>query len=444
MLNVLHRPIVNYYGGHIARLLFAGQTAKFANSIPCMQITSYPKEKINILFLENISEKAASFFTDKGYTQVTRMKGALSEEELIEAVKHVHLLGIRSKTMVTEKVLAAASKLQAIGCFCIGVNQVDLQAATRAGVSVFNAPYSNTRSVAELVIGLSIMLMRRITDKNKAAHEGTWFKESAGSYELRGKTIGIVGYGNIGSQVSVLAEGLGLKVLFHDLETRLPLGNAQSCKSLDELLAASDIVTLHIPANKATQNLVDAARFAHMKPGAIFINCARGEVVDLQALKEALSSGHLSGAAVDVFPVEPEKSGAAFVTPLQGLPNVILTPHIGGSTEEAQENIGEDVSLKLFNYLESGISYGSHTIPPISLPPVTGAHRILHIHNNVPGVLGALNARLSDNGINIVGQYLKTNEQIGYVVLDVDQQLSQQAIELLKTVKETIKVRLLY
>lgn len=406
--------------------------------------TSYPKEKINILFLENISDKAVSFFTDNGYANVTRMSGALSEEDLIQAVKNVHILGIRSKTMVTEKVLAAATKLQAIGCFCIGVNQVDLNAATRRGVSVFNAPYSNTRSVAELVIGLSIMLMRRITDKNKAAHEGTWFKEATGSYELRGKTIGIVGYGNIGSQISVLAEGLGLKVLFYDNETKLPLGNAQSCKTLDELLAASDIVTLHIPATTATQNLINAARFGKMKPGAIFINCARGEVTDLQALKDALVSGHISGAAVDVFPVEPEKSGAAFVSPLQGLSNVILTPHIGGSTEEAQQNIGEDVSMKLFNYLESGISYGSHTIPPISLPLVTGAHRILHIHNNVPGVLGELNAQLSRNGINIVGQYLKTNDLIGYVVLDVDDRLSQQAIELLKEVKETIKVRLLY
>lgn len=409
-----------------------------------MQPTSYPKEKIHILFLENISDKAVSFFTDNGYTQVTRLSGALSEAELIEAVKNVHILGIRSKTMITEAVLDAASKLQAIGCFCIGVNQVDLQAATRKGVSVFNAPYSNTRSVAELVIGLSIMLMRRITDKNKAAHEGTWYKEAAGSYELRGKTIGIVGYGNIGSQVSVLAEALGLKVVFYDNETKLPLGNAQACKTLEALLAQSDIVTLHIPANKNTANLIDATRLAQMKPGAVFINCARGEVADLQAVKEALTTGHISGAAVDVFPIEPEKSGASFSSPLQGLPNVMLTPHIGGSTEEAQQNIGEDVSLKLFNYLESGISYGSHTIPPISLPPVTGAHRILHIHNNVPGVLSALNARLSEHGINIVGQYLKTNDQIGYVVLDVDQALSQQAIELLKEVKETIKVRLLY
>lgn len=426
-------------------MLLARQTAKFAGKSVCMQTTtSYPKEKINILFLENISDKAASFFTGNGYANVTRMPGALSEEDLIRAVKNVHILGIRSKTMVTEKVLAAATKLQAIGCFCIGVNQVDLNAATRRGVSVFNAPYSNTRSVAELVIGLSIMLMRRITDKNKAAHEGTWFKEATGSYELRGKTIGIVGYGNIGSQISVLAEGLGLKVLFYDNETKLPLGNAQGCKTLDELLINSDIVTLHIPATAATQNLMDATKFGKMKAGATFINCARGEVTDLQALKDALVSGHISGAAVDVFPVEPEKSGAAFVSPLQGLSNVILTPHIGGSTEEAQQNIGEDVSMKLFSYLESGISYGSHTIPPISLPLVTGAHRILHIHNNVPGVLGELNAQLSRHGINIVGQYLKTNDLIGYVVLDVDDRLSQQAIELLKDVKETIKVRLLY
>lgn len=409
-----------------------------------MDATSYPKDKINILLLENVSDKAVQFFKDHGYNNIEKISGALSEEELIKAIKHVHILGIRSKTLITKKVLKAATKLQAIGCFCIGVNQVDLKAATLHGVSVFNAPYSNTRSVAELVIGLSIMLMRRITDKNMAAHKGIWLKEAKGSYELRNKTIGIVGYGNIGSQVSIISESLGMKVLYYDQETKLPLGNAQSCKSMDELLSQSDIVTLHVPGAPQTQNMIDAGNLWQFKKGAILINCSRGEVVALDALAEALKSGHISGAAADVFPVEPEKNGDAFSTPLQGLQNVILTPHIGGSTEEAQENIGDDVSLKLFNYLEKGVSYGSHTVPPISLPPIDGTHRILHIHNNVPGVLSAINTQLSEHGVNIVGQYLKTNDLIGYVVLDVDKKLSQEAVGLLKAVKETIKVRLLY
>lgn len=409
-----------------------------------MNLTSYPKDKINILFLENISDKAMRFFHDKGYENVISHGGALSEDDLIQAIRDVHILGIRSKTKVTEKVLQAAPRLQAIGCFCIGINQVDIKAATRCGVSVFNAPYSNTRSVAELVIGLSIMLMRRVIDKNKAAHKGIWLKEAPGSHELRGKTIGIIGYGNIGSQVGIISEALGMKVLYYDVETKLPLGNAAPCKTLNELLEASDIITLHVPSTPQTRNLINSERLKHCKQGAILINCARGEVLDQEALAQALKEGHITGAAADVFPWEPEKNGDTFNSPLQGLSNVILTPHIGGSTEEAQVNIGEDVSLKLFNYLEKGISYGSHTIPPISLPPVEGAHRILHIHNNVPGVLSAINTQLSEYNVNIVGQYLKTNETIGYVVLDVDKQLSGQAVELLRKVKETIKIRLLY
>jgi D-3-phosphoglycerate dehydrogenase len=288
------------------------------------------------------------------------------------------------------------------------------------------------------------MLMRRITDKNIAAHKGIWLKEAKGSYELRNKTIGIIGYGNIGSQVSIISESLGMKVLYYDQETKLPLGNAQPCKNMAELLAQSDLVTLHVPGTPQTQNLIHAGNLEQFKKGAILINCSRGEVVALDDLAEALKNGRISGAAADVFPVEPEKNGDAFNTPLQGLQNVILTPHIGGSTEEAQENIGDDVSLKLFNYLEKGVSYGSHTVPPISLPPIDGTHRILHIHNNVPGVLSAINTQLSEHGVNIVGQYLKTNDLIGYVVLDVDKKLSQQAIGLLRDVKETIKVRLLY
>jgi len=409
-----------------------------------MSHTSYPKEKIRILLLENISEQAARFFQDKGYTHVERLAGALSEEELIGAIKEVHILGIRSKTHVSEKVLQAASRLQAIGCFCIGVNQVDLEAATRHGIPVFNAPYNNTRSVAELVLGFSVMLMRRVIDKINAAHKGIWQKEAAGSHELRNKTIGIVGYGNIGTQVGIISESLGMKVKYYDQETKLPLGNAVACKTLDELLGGSDIVTLHVPSTPQTKHMIDAARLARCKKGTILINCARGDVADLEALAAALKSGHIGGAAVDVFPREPEKNGDRFYTPLQGLANVILTPHIGGSTEEAQVNIGEDVSQKLFSYLEQGVSYGSHTVPPISLPAIEGAHRILHIHNNVPGVLSAINTRLSGHGVNILGQYLKTNDHIGYVVLDVDKQLSQQAIELLREVKETIKVRLLY
>lgn len=406
--------------------------------------TSYPKEKIKILFLENISDSAVKHFRQSGYVQVEKISRALTEDQLAEVIKDVHILGIRSKTQVTKKILDAGKKLQAIGCFCIGVNQVDLRAATANGVVVFNAPYSNTRSVAELVIGSAIMLIRRIPDKNKAAHDGIWMKDAKGSYELRGKTLGIIGYGNIGSQVSVLAEGLGMKVLFYDIETKLPLGNAVDAKSLKEILSRSDIVTLHVPETDQTKNLINKNTIKSLRPGAIVINYARGEVVDLEALSKAIIEGHVGGAAVDVYPWEPEKNGDRFKTPLQDCPNVILTPHIGGSTEEAQQNIGEDVSVKLFNYLEKGITFGSHTVPALALPPQEGSHRILHIHKNVPGVLSEINTRLSKYNINILGQYLKTNEEIGYVVLDVDKQLSAQALGLLKEVKATIKVRMLY
>ena len=406
--------------------------------------TSYPKEKIRILFLENISDIAVKNFRQQGYIQVDKISKALTEEELIHEIRDVHILGIRSKTQITKNILEAARKLQAIGCFCIGVNQVDLKQATKNGVVVFNAPYSNTRSVAELVIGLSIMLIRRIPDKNKAAHEGIWMKDSKGSYELRGKTLGIIGYGNIGSQVSVLAESLGMKVLFYDVETKLPLGNAIDGKSLKDVLSKSDIVTLHVPETSQTRNLISRSTLKHFKKGAILINYARGEVVDLEALRKAITEEHIGGAAIDVFPWEPEKNGDRFQTPLQDLPNVILTPHIGGSTEEAQQNIGEDVSAKLFNYLEKGITFGSHTVPALALPPQEGSHRILHIHNNVPGVLSEINTQLSKHKINILAQYLKTNDEIGYVVLDVDKQLSNRALQLLREVKETIKVRMLY
>jgi len=407
-------------------------------------ITSYPKEKIRILFLENISDLAVKNFQRHGYTQVEKITKAMTEDELIREIKDVHILGIRSKTQITPKILDAAKKLQAIGCFCIGVNQVDLDYATKNGVVVFNAPYSNTRSVAELVIGLSVMLIRRIPDKNKAAHEGIWKKDAKGSYELRGKTLGIIGYGNIGSQVSVLAEAMGMKVLFYDTETKLPLGNAEDAKSLKELVGKSDIITLHVPETPQTKNLVNKNLLKNFKKGSILINYARGEVVDLEALRDAIVEERLGGAAIDVYPWEPEKNGDRFQTPLQDLPNVILTPHIGGSTEEAQQNIGEDVSNKLYLYLEKGITFGSHTVPGLSLPPAEGAHRILHIHKNVPGVLSEINTELSNHKINILGQYLKTNDEIGYVVLDVDKKLSNQALQLLREVKATIKVRVLY
>jgi D-3-phosphoglycerate dehydrogenase len=406
--------------------------------------TSYPKDKIKVLFLENISEAAVQYFKIQGYTDVRKVTGALSEEELIKVIKDVHILGIRSKTFISKKVLDSAKKLQAIGCFCIGTNQVDLKACKQKGIAVFNAPYSNTRSVAELVIGSSIMLIRKIIDKNAAAHKGIWNKDAKGSFELRGKTLGLIGYGNIGTQTSIMAEAMGMKVKFYDIETKLPLGNAHAVKSIKELVSTSDIISLHVPETASTKNLISKDVLKQFKQGSILINYARGEVVDLDALASALKAKHLSGAAIDVYPWEPEKNGDPFETPLQGLSNVLLTPHIGGSTEEAQENIGEDVSIKLYQYLERGVSNGSLSIPTISLPPVDGAHRILHIHNNVPGVLSAINTVMSKNKINIVGQYLKTNEEIGYVVLDVDSKLSKTALSLLKEVKETIRVRLLY
>jgi len=409
-----------------------------------LDLTSYPKDKIKVLFLENISDKAVQYFKQQGYTDVKKISGALSEEELIKVIKDVHILGIRSKTFISKKVLDSAKKLQAIGCFCIGVNQVDLKACKQKGIAVFNAPYSNTRSVAELVIGASILLIRRILEKNNAAHQGIWNKDAKGSFELRGKTMGIIGYGNIGTQLSVMAEAMGMRVQFYDVETKLPLGNAQAKKSIKEIVSSSDIISLHVPETSQTKNLINQSVIKQFKTGSILVNYARGEVVDLDALAKAIKDKQIAGAAIDVFPIEPEKNGDAFITPLQGLPNVLLTPHIGGSTEEAQENIGEDVSIKLYQYLERGVSNGSHTIPSLSLPPVDGAHRILHIHKNVPGVLGAINTLLSKNKINIVGQYLKTNDEIGYVVLDVDSKLSKQAMTLLKEVKETIRVRMLY
>lgn len=406
--------------------------------------TSYPRSKIKILLLENISDAAVDELKAAGYSDIQKIGGALSEAELIEAVKGVHLIGIRSKTQITKNVIEAADKLLAIGCFCIGVNQVDLAAATENGIAVFNAPYSNTRSVAELIIGLSVMLIRKIADKNTAAHRGEWLKDAKGSFELRGKTLGIIGYGNIGSQVSIMAEAMGMQVIYYDAATKLPHGNAKQVRELKELLSQSDIVTLHVPSDATTRNMINAETLGWMKPNSIFLNYSRGDVVDLDALKDKLESGHISGSAVDVFPEEPQKSGDAFACSLQNLPNVILTPHIGGSTEEAQASIGLDVTSKLVKYLDLGTSEGSHTVPPVNLPPQEGTHRILHIHQNVPGVLGEINSRLSSNDINIVGQYLKTNDTIGYVILDVESGISSEAFDLLKDVNGTVRARLVY
>ena len=406
--------------------------------------TSYPRSKIKILLLENISDAAVEELKVCGYVDIKMISGALSDDELVRALRGIHLLGIRSKTHISKTVIDSADKLLAIGCFCIGVNQVDLTAATDRGIAVFNAPHANTRSVAELIIGLCVMLIRRIPDKNTAAHSGVWLKEAKGSYELRGKTLGIIGYGNIGSQVSIMAEAMGMHVIYYDIATKLPHGNAKQVRDLKELLKTSDVVTLHVPSDATTRDLINVEAVKQLKRGSILLNYSRGDVVDLNALGKGVKSGRLSGAAIDVFPDEPEKSGDVFSSGLQGLSNVVLTPHIGGSTEEAQANIGLDVTAKLIKYLELGTSEGSHTVPPVSLPPQAGTHRILHIHRNIPGVLGEINSKLSKRKINISGQYLKTNERIGYVILDVDSTISKEAFEILKSVRGTIRARMVY
>jgi D-3-phosphoglycerate dehydrogenase len=406
--------------------------------------TSYPRGKIKILLLENISDSAVEELNASGYAEIKRLSGALGEADLIKEIKGVHILGIRSKTRVTEAVFERADKLLAIGAFCIGVNQIDLRAATKKGIAVFNAPYSNTRSVAELVIGLCVMLIRKIADKNIAAHNGVWLKEAKGSFELRGKTLGIIGYGNIGSQVSVMAEALGMNVVYYDVLTKLPHGNAKQIRDLNELLKQSNIVTLHVPSDATTRKMIDERTLSAMRKGTIFLNYSRGDMVDLDALKKAIENGTIGGAAIDVFPDEPERNGDEFATVLQNLPNVILTPHVGGSTEEAQANIGLDVTAKLINYTELGTSNGSHTVPELNLPPQARTHRILHIHQNIPGVLSEINSKLSEKGINILGQFLKTNDEIGYVILDIDTEISQKAFAILKDVKGTIKTRMVY
>ena len=405
---------------------------------------SLPKDRLNILLLEGIHPKATETFAQLGYHNVETLPSSLPEDALAERIKDVHLLGIRSRTQLTEPALAAANKLIGVGCFCIGTNQVNLPAATRQGIPVFNAPFSNTRSVAELVLAEAILLMRGVPEKSSKAHRGEWQKTAKNSFEIRGKTLGIIGYGNIGSQISVLAESIGMKVQFVDMIPKLPLGNATQANSLDELLATSDVVTLHVPETAATQMMMGPAQLAKMKPGSILINASRGTVVDIEALAESLQSNHLAGAAIDVFPVEPKSNQEEFTSPLRGLDNVILTPHVGGSTMEAQENIGLEVAQKLAIYSDSGTTLSSVNFPEVALPAHEGQHRLLHIHRNEPGVLSQINSIFSEYNINIGGQYLQTNENVGYVVTDICTEHSVKALEKLKAIDGTIRARVLF
>ncbi len=404
---------------------------------------SYPKSKMKVLLLENIHETAVNAFKKEGYSVKTVSK-ALSEKELIKELNDVSVLGIRSKTEVTSVVLQHAPKLIALGAFCIGTNQVDLETAAKKGVAVFNAPYSNTRSVVEMAIGEMIMLMRGIVEKNNSLHKGIWDKSAKGSHEIRGKVLGIIGYGNIGSQLSVVAENLGMKVIFYDVETKLALGNAVQVKTMKELFAKSDIISVHVDGRKSNKNLISGKEFKKMKKGVIFLNLSRGFVVDIIALKDALKLGQVGGAAVDVFPTEPVGKDDPFTSELINTPNVILTPHIGGSTEEAQYNIGEFVSEKIISYINTGNSMFGVNFPPISLPVLHNAHRLLHVHENTPGVLAQINNIFAKHSINVVGQYLKTSETIGYVVTDVNKQYKENIIDELKAVKGTIRLRVLY
>lgn len=404
---------------------------------------SYPRNRIKMLLLENIHPAAVERLEEAGYS-VQTMKGALDEDDLIEAIKGVHVLGIRSKTNVSARVLEHADRLLAVAAFCIGTNQIDLDAAAEHGVAVFNAPYSNTRSVVELAIGLTIVLMRDVADKSAAMHQGQWNKSATGSRELRGKTLGIVGYGAIGSQLSVLAEGLGMRVIFHDLSERLALGNARRMRSLDALLAEADVVSLHVDGRKENADVIGAAQFAKMKPGVLFLNLSRGHVVDVDALAEAVKSGRVAGAAVDVFPEEPRTNADPFDSPLRGLKNVILSPHIGGSTEEAQEAIAEFAAERLLGYLNRGDTTFCVNLPNVQLAEVSRAHRLLHIHRNQPGVLAELNRALSAAGLNILGQHLKTDERTGYVITDVDRDYDPEVLKVLRDLPGTVRFRMLH
>ena len=409
-----------------------------------MSKVSLPKDKIRILLLEGVHQSAVETLNSNGYTNVEYLKTSLSEEDLIEKVKDVHFIGIRSRTQITEAVVQAAEKLVAVGCFCIGTNQVDLKATQFKGIPVFNAPFSNTRSVAELVLGQLILLLRGVPSKNAKAHRGEWEKSAVGSYEARGKTLGIIGYGHIGTQLSILAEHLGMRVQFYDIEDKLVLGNSVQVKSLDTLLATSDVVSLHVPETLSTKDMIGKAELSKMKKGAILINASRGTVVDIDALVEAMESEHLAGAAIDVFPVEPKSNTEEFESPLRQFDNVILTPHVGGSTQEAQENIGIEVAGKLAKYSDNGSTLSAVNFPEVSLPDHPGRSRLLHIHENRPGVLNQIDQTFAEKGINIEAQYLQTVADIGYVVVDVEANKADEGLAQLQNIKGTIKTRLLH
>ena len=407
---------------------------------------SLAKDKIRILLLEGVNDSAVAMIKAAGYSSVERLPKALNGAALQEAVKGVHLLGIRSRTQIDAEILEAADRLIAIGCFSVGINQVDVDAAGRIGVPVFNAPFSNTRSVAELVIGEIVMLLRRVVPRSVAAHDGRWDKSANDSHEVRGKTLGIIGYGNIGSQLSYLAEALGMRVVFFDHTDKLRHGNTEPADSLRELLAQSDVVTLHVPETPATHGMIGAAEIAAMKAGAYLINNSRGTVVDLDALAAALREGRLRGAAIDVFPIEPSSNAERFVSPLQGLSNVILTPHIGGSTEEAQDRIGAEVARKLIDYSDGGSTMGAVNFPQVQLPARPAGTRFIQVQRNLPGMLGRLNEVLARHAINIAAQYYETHNDIGYVVLDADASAadSQRVLAEIRALEGTIRARLLY
>ena len=408
-----------------------------------MSKTSLDKSKIRFLLLEGVHQNAVDTLHAAGYTNIEYITGALPEAELKEKIADAHFIGIRSRTQLTEEVFECAQKLIAVGCFCIGTNQVDLAAAEARGIPVFNAPYSNTRSVAELVTGEYLLLLRNIPGKNAKAHRGEWDKSATHSVEARGKTLGIVGYGHIGTQVGIIAESLGMKVCYYDIENKLSLGNAQQIASLDELLAMSDVISMHVPETPETRDMMGAAQFAQMKSGAIFLNASRGTVVDIDALVAVLESGHLAGAAIDVFPVEPATNKDPFVSPLQRFDNVLLTPHIGASTLEAQQNIGSEVANKLIRYSDNGSTLTAVNFPEVSLPVQGTVSRLLHIHRNQPGVLNRINQAFASEGINIAAQYLQTNATIGYVVVDIESERSEEALAMLKDIDGTIRARIL-
>ncbi len=404
---------------------------------------SYPKNRINVLLLENVHAKGVELLKNEGYNVEVHPAG-MDEDELCEKIQNVSILGIRSKTQVTAKVLENANRLIAVGAFCIGTNQIDLDCCLEKGIAVFNAPYSNTRSVVELAIAEIILLMRNLPDKFRDMHQGKWSKSASGSFEIRGKKLGIVGYGNIGSQLSIIAESMGMDVYYYDSIEKLALGNATKCASLEELLNTADVVSLHVDGRPENENIFGEKEFAMMKEGAYFVNLARGFVVDIPALKQQLESGRIAGAAVDVFPWEPKSNDEAFVSDLIGMPNTLLTPHIGGSTLEAQENIADFVPNKIMEYINTGSTFNSVNFPNLQLPAFENAHRLIHIHKNVSGTLAKINNVLAEHHTNILGQYLKTNETIGYVITDIDKAYDQELIKALKTIEHTIKFRVLY